>query len=461
MNANALNDEGDGFTPETAKKTLRAIMEDVYMLPGDCVHAAEGDYNEGMMYPRNGTAWGGLQMTSNRVVVAENISLVADGAKEKTIIRGIKGNVSTGCGPGALRCVYMYSNSLLKGFTLADGATATHAAPAGASNDDYSGGGVLTYGVDATAYVENCTFTNCSARNGGGAFGGYMVNCRFTGCRAANSGGALRNCWRLYGCVIEAGSVNGPYGVDSCTFGSGTAIDYGNSSGSYVLKNSLVLGSLTVNSSYKFKVSNSLFVEGCGVSAAVAAGYGVLDKPEAEIVLSADRLTVDADYMPAKDSAAVDAGVNADIPSQLHGLDALGHQRIWNGTVDIGAVEYDWRTDYAAALGGTGVTVTEASPSVKLENGKVCLFDGSALKVTWEGPSADSRRKYTASVSGAGELDVTLADEPLAIVKAENSGVQRYRASGTVDDLAFAYIGAGSVFLSDFMCNPGMSISFR
>ena len=140
-----------------------------------------------------------------------------------------------------------------------------------------------------------------------------------------------------------------------------------------MLKNSLVLGTLTVNSSYKFKVSNSLFVEGCGISKAVEAGYATLDKPGADIVLPAERLAVDADYMPAKDSAPVDAGVNAEIPVELHGLDALGHQRIWNGTVDIGAVEYDWRGDYAAALGGAGMTVTEASPSVKFENGKLTI----------------------------------------------------------------------------------------
>lgn len=459
VNANAANDLGDGFTPETAKKTLRAIMEDVYIQPGDCVHAAEGDYNQGMMFPQNGTAWGDLQLTSNRVVVAENISLVADGAKERTIIRGIKGNVSTGCGPGALRCVYMYPNSLLKGFTLADGATATHATPTGSSNDDYSGGGVLTYGVDATAYVENCTFTNCSARNGGGAFGGYLVNCRFTGCRAAASGGALRNCWRLYGCVVESGSINGPYGVDSCTFGPESVLDYGNSSGSYVLKNSLVLGKLTVSSSYKFKVSNSLFVEGCGISEAVVAGYATLDKPETDIVLPAERLAVDADYMPAKDSALVDAGLNSDIPAQLHGRDALGHQRIWNGTVDIGAVEYDWRGDFTAALGGgqSGVSlqVTEASPDVLLVNGSLQLMGGASLTCAWSGLRPNSIRSFAAQVAGSGTLSVGLNGEPLMSLEAADTGLKKYRAAGTEDELAFAYDGIDFASIGLFRCNPG------
>ena len=462
VNANAPNDEGDGFTPETAKRTLRAIMEDVYMLPGDCVHAARGDYKDETMRPLTPYSSDNEGLTDNRVAVRSGVTLVADEGPDVTFITGSHGTGgSSHCGAGAIRCVFLENHTRISGFTIRNGACYTASnTPKGLNrNDDVAGGGVLAVGVQSDCTAENCIITNCGARSGGAGFGSNFVNCRLLG-NAATMGSSLRSAFAL-GCVLDGG-IDGAYSVDSCTIlATGS---FSMASANKTIIGNLILGTATLN---KTTARSCRFVNSAAHQAAVENGNLILDVSSS--LAEAEDLQLDDRYAPIRGSCeALDNGDESQLSHSFGSgssarltVDALGHQRIWNGAVDIGAVEYDWRGDYAAALGGAGMTVTEASPSVKLESGKVRLVDGSGLKVMWEGPRAGSKRKYTALVSGAGELDVTLDDEPLATVTAANSGVQKYRAPGTTDELAFAYEGAGSALLGDFLCNPGLVIFIR
>ena len=88
--------------------------------------------------------------------------------------------------------------------------------------------------------------------------------------------------------------------------------------------------------------------------------------------------------MPAVDSVAIDAGDNA-LLAHLRfdgGTDYIGLQRIYNRTVDIGALEYDWRDTYAQTLTASRrFAVASADPEVAKTGNAVEVFDG-ALDVT-------------------------------------------------------------------------------
>ena len=82
---------------------------------------------------------------------------------------------------------------------------------------------------------------------------------------------------------------------------------------------------------------------------------------------------VDADLRPVKGSVLINAGDDSVFVNNVGFIgDTVvdGGQRVYNGRVDIGAYEYDWRADFAAAIGG-GVTVSQASPKVVLSGDRV------------------------------------------------------------------------------------------
>ena len=64
--------------------------------------------------------------------------------------------------------------------------------------------------------------------------------------------------------------------------------------------------------------------------------------------IAQDEALVDEWGEPAKGSPFVDAGIVA--AGYAGALDAAGSQRVYNGTIDIGAYEYDWRDDFRITL---------------------------------------------------------------------------------------------------------------
>ena len=66
-------------------------------------------------------------------------------------------------------------------------------------------------------------------------------------------------------------------------------------------------------------------------------------------VASADEL-LDANGMPLKGSIAVDGGDRMWYDAAAGDKDVRGGQCVYNGAIDVGAFEYDWRPDYTAQL---------------------------------------------------------------------------------------------------------------
>ena len=79
----------------------------------------------------------------------------------------------------------------------------------------------------------------------------------------------------------------------------------------------------------------------------------------------------EATQRPLASSIAVDAGNNSyyalatnkwpSAARSLMGLDYAGGQRVYNGSVDVGCGEYDWRGRFSKALADKGVSVAAAS----------------------------------------------------------------------------------------------------
>lgn len=457
------DDANDGFTAGTAKLTLTGAVE--YALSGDVVHAAPGEYAEGTMF--QGTLRTGkvnANRIPSRVALPAGVTLEATaGDPRLTVIRGVwdKDDPDTrGLGPKAVRCVFMGSGSRLKGFTLADGATDNDESVS-TETDDNIGSGTLGYaiasGSNHPTFVEDCIYTNCTARRAT-AYGGNHLRCRFLGNVGVANTAAGRQC-SFYDCYFAgnrgATILQSFYRAVNCTIMddnlnlNGTAVEVTNQpfdSDPRPVRNCLILGTYRVNSgtaAYR-----------CAFQTNGSGGYA--NKPDA-LVCSREELLVDAEGRPQFGSPLIDAGSNSYVHAEAAKGDVDALQRIYNERVDIGCYEYDWRAKYAEALGG-GVSVTTATSGVKLEDGKVTLADGERIDGVWPRPAADRKTYYggVAAVTGPGVLSGVFSDgtSDVATVEATagDPGFSFARGRTELADLGFgfAFEGAGLGELSAF-----------
>ena len=278
-----------------------------------------------------------------------------------------------------------------------------------------------------------------------------------SGCSAAKemvalsqaNGGAARNCG-LYGCYVGANTgssptivneefVNSVYAADnSANFG-----DWDGNGPSRVI-NSILYSCVSGNHYAPKSMTNVVLIGSAKMETEGAFGTQkyATDEP----------LKLDADGRPTADSPLVDAG-DAALVDWTADLD--GGQRIYNGAVDIGCWEYDWREAFAAALGGPGLTVTAASAGVKLADGTVTLGDGDTLAGAWATGSATAVTRYAASASAT---DGTLAggfvcEEPAFekdLVATDGSASAAFKLKNAPLDFAFPFDGTGSGRLYGF-----------
>ncbi len=186
-------------------------------LPGAGVVVTNGIYDSG------GRSQTGATL-KNRVCIEKPLTLQSVNGPQNTLIVG-KGPV----GSSAVRGVWLGAGSMLSGFTVTNGCTAS-------SGDIYleqSGGGIWCEGNNAV--ISNCVISKCSADNyaggvylgtlyssemvgntatssdGGGAYYSILRSCVLTGNRAARYGGGTYYC-TVYNSTItgnEAGSSGG------------------------------------------------------------------------------------------------------------------------------------------------------------------------------------------------------------------------------------------------------------
>ncbi|NOX19304.1 MAG: T9SS type A sorting domain-containing protein [Chlorobi bacterium] len=294
------------------------------------------------------------------VASAGDLVLVGDGTYTLSVnisitagieLRSVNGYGTTIIdGNSFTRCLYLNdANAVVDGFTIQNGYF-----PGG------FGGGA---DIDNGGTIKNCYITGNQARDGGGvAIGnnGLVENCFIVGNSADNNssngyGGGVRilNAGAVRGCVIY-GNTSQRYGggvniwnggtVENCTI-SGNDAPYGGgirARNNSVIKNSVIYFNTSANTpNWETSGSGFSFTNSCSTPA-LPGGSGNI---------TADPMFDDQpanDYHISLGSPLIDAGVNDAWMSGNFDID--GNQRIYNGTVDIGAYEYSISAPNAPTL---------------------------------------------------------------------------------------------------------------
>ena len=194
VNASAdYTDANDGWTPATAKHTLAGVMANV--VSGDVVHAAPGVYNEGSQLHDS------RYTVRSRVIVPTGVSLVSDAGPEETFIVGQEATGDNrqdeyGAGADAMRCAMLWSDTLLKGFTLTGGRTHADRDAAGTgwlANDDNMGSAVYSRNTRTSTTVDCVISNNVTGRSAG--YCGTYIRCKFLENTGYANSPASRNCY--------------------------------------------------------------------------------------------------------------------------------------------------------------------------------------------------------------------------------------------------------------------------
>jgi hypothetical protein len=148
-------------------------------------------------------------------------------------------------------------------------------------------------------------------------------------------------------------------------------------------------------------------------------------------------------------------------------LDVLGGQRVYNGTIDIGCHEFDWRDDFARILSPSIVAVDSASPSVT-------AVAKNALRLSGDGSSMELHRvdsccnrgscSFLVKVSGAGTLSVFRdgAEEPWAeVTEVDCEASFSFRMSEPLEKLSFFFAGEGYADILKFTRHAGTVITVK
>lgn len=460
VNAESGDDENRGDTPDTAKKTLEKVLE--YVVDGDVVHAAEGDYNEGkMLQDSNAEVKPYLYA---RAVLPAGVTLVADGSREKTVILGQDDpSGASGCGQNAIRCVRMARRSKLIGFTLRGGKTDIQ----DRQDEDNQGGGVYaeSANINEAAQIINCSIENCRSYRGGGSIYGIYRNCRMIGNTAVHSGtsgGAAGRSGYYYGCYFDKAecisALSYPKAIVCCTFGPellradksfATAFSSANETDSLTIYGTLFCGGLIPNGT----AANPRKLVNCAFRSDLALGNNIhTEKCVAAPAESLARLDKDgvpvAGMNPVCDKGDIVQWKDVALDEEL---DAAGNARVQNAFMDIGCYEADWRSIYSQTIGRRGIVDIEyADPyAQKGDTAEVFLPEGEISgKIS---VSRKGRYEFPVRITGAGKLRVELGDvtgefSESGVFKADlDSG--DYELMFVYDpadgDLGGAYIGTG------------------
>ena len=457
VNAATDVENGNGMSASSPKKTFHGpggIFDECNVLPGDCVHVAPGTYHSG----EGACDVSGLSSAyvNARCSVPAGVAVVADGGAKETFIVGADGRTgpvdSKGRGTNSVRCVYLRNASSVTGFTLTGGRTCGD----GANNVNNQGGGV--FAINNNGLIIDCVISNNASSRGGGMSNGKAIRCKFFD-NWANKNRAAVSAGIIIGCVVDrnrgVNATQNTLGIWNCTFGPDNTTEDGTTATSSLgmpygpVVNSVMCQNVQVDTSQTAYFTNCIFVTLSG-----KPDMGVYSNC---VTAKADGLDFNADYSPVVGTnPAVDAGSIEHTAAELIGCpDANGGQRIYNGAIDIGAVEADWRDLYADAL-GKFVNVTSATENVTLSGGKVRLGDGDEIAGTWAPCTSGLGIRYsaTAEVEGGCVLSGEFTDVSGNMLAAAeiSSGMENvsFRGKDAIVGFRFGSVGEEGL-LSSFM----------
>lgn len=467
VNAAMPNDLGNGFTPETAKRTLADACTNMCLLAGDVVHVAAGVYNTGVCAPVSGNLIGA------RANVPAGVTLQADSTVDETVIEGAEATADQyDCtdartvyktGTNAVRCVCLGSGAKVRGFTIRGGRTfgRNEMPEAGTAHLDYCGGGV--FGSTNSPYqtlVEGCVISNCVA-----AWGGGVAHARIRGCRLTDDYATRLGRLTLY-CFEENSYLNAEKnGLGGCSAAYLTFYTYSMLNSTYVSDsqagafnnraglaptNCVFLGKLLFESNTSAKSDHCAFLE---YSSSGLVTPATIKTDTCTFLKTAAAFGLDEGHRPASTNSVV-----VDFCTAYHGAetdkDAAMSQRVYNGRIDCGAFEYDWRDEYTARFGAKRFTVDVASPEVVADDKYVRMTDGASLVGTW---SKMGRRQIPVTVTGGGVLKAYVGDRLVGQADASKTSIT-YSSRTAGEQLRLVFEGDGSAALTRFRNSRGLVV---
>ena len=450
--------DGAGAGP---KKTLAAAM--AIAENGDVVHAAAGTYSEGEV--TTSEKYGSYYVTvTNRCIIPEGVTLLGAGVGSTFITGRQFGSAATTWknNTATIRCVVMNKNSKLIGVTVTGGSAPYYDATVTGSAVDGEGGGIKALG--GGCLFQDCVITNNFGRQGGafylGGTGDVFLRCRIASNYSGYIASGIRgggytavNCY-FYGgnsYLVYPGSQTTKF--VNCTFSGQQPLR--NKSGGH-LYNCVLSGVTSWNTEDVSSFHNCRFGE-----------QGIYDSASTKSHFDPDTV-VGTDLTDAGSNTYYYANFPAAYLADEAAKDYSGKQRIYNGSIDIGQTEHDWRGDFAADLSGSrpdvALSVASASSNVCETAAKtLALADGAELVVDWASPEAgESKYYFNAAIDGAGTLRCYMngAAEPAATVAGDGtSETVTLTSSAESVCLRFVYEGDGAATLSDFMNHMRVSIT--
>lgn len=462
-----VDDGGDnansGFLPFLPKKTLDNVLP--LLASGDTLHVLPGTYATGKMIQN------AARTVSARAVVGSGVKVVSVGGPDETTIVG-----EANC-----RCAYLKSGAELEGFTLTGGRALE--TTAGNNAEDYIGGGVIGDASDGRApsygiVVRNCRVTDCRAAAGSAGGRCQFVRCRIDGNVATGAEPATVYQGSAYGCFID-GNV-GTYAFLYCANVINTTVTASNRRADGVTRavgftnaasapadrsrivNSVFACNVNTKSTESVEIRNNVYPtesqinpkEGMTVSDNVPAAWTtVVFETNGEPVLGTN---------PAINAADASLATNEylDAVSDLN-----GNQRIYDGRMDAGAVEADFRGEYAKCLRVRPLTVVAASPEVfRSDDATVLIPKGTlSMELLRKGKDANTF-EFPVVISGDGELTLSVNGTPVRPVETDSGSVYRFTSSAETNQVLFAFspVAEGDVAeLFGARRNIGMILLFR
>lgn len=278
----------------------------------------------------------------------------------------------------------------------------------------------------------------------------------------------------MYDCFIDrnygAPTFEIYYGLENCTFGPNNKTSSGGISASlYVLQSPKPDTSPAVakNCVFMDRPKSDVIATNCVFRNDDSTYYPPEEKRQGCELMSVADMKLDDSFIPQKDSPLMGEADVSLMSEEALKFDARGGQRIYNGTPDLGAFEYDWRGDYAADLGDGNATVKIASPKVvESKPGESVTIGAGRLGVTLTGGSTTRKNRLTVpfSVVGDGTLSVYWNGDLLgAYTKADGPQTLKFKSKVADNDFVFDYDGddAGAIVSRLGQMVPGMTLIFR
>ena len=409
------NNANKGYHRNCPRKTLDKAMELATENAGHVVHAAAGEYDsfaEGEEYAS----------ANSRVTVKAGVGLVADEwPLKETVIEGASDTTSEtadkyGNGPNAVRCVTVEKNGYVRGFKLTGGRT------------------------------DNTESAKAERKNGGGAYlkeSAALIDCEITGNGTGHRGSVAYSPdsfgW-LIRCYVHDNDKNGGgYQILDKTSIVDTYVDGGDNTAYYCRGGAIILNStiakggarawsnISAYNSYlagvsqtggKFSLNNCALMTTREYESDID-GERIVDVNNTCFYNVEKDDNIDADHRPkTAASVLVDAGVkdyyDTHFPEQFaqfkNNRDFADGQRIYNGKIDIGCGEYDFRGDFARMLGSRGM-IEEMGPNVTtnaLRN--VVVPEGESIAMSVAPKSSDRNTRYELTYTPEGGSQTKISE---------------------------------------------------